>query len=205
MTQFLGQSGVASPNARPPLLATWTTVNTGSITLSNFPYGVNISGTSSGTSQSISALVTGFSSGQTATAHLITAAEFWDTGASYEYGILVRQSSDGKLVTCSARYECVTTTSSINVVKMSSPTAVSASYSSSTANRAVLHDLWFRVVDTGVNRVFYVSKDPNCFGQAIQSVGRTDFLTADQVGFYVNFKSGSGFDTSCSLVSWQIT
>lgn len=112
-------------------------------------------------------------------------------------GIAFRQSSDGKLALW-----CMTPTQTLRSFKYTSPTVFSATYSTSiTFMRESQALIWLRITDDGTNRICSVSSDGKNF-QVIHSVGRTDFLTADEVGFYCNSKNNLG-DVGATLLSWE--
>jgi hypothetical protein len=76
----------------------------------------------------------------------------------------------------------------IQADKLTSATVFSASYASEPFPQGRSGLIWFRIADDGVNRIYSWSADGFNF-ITFFSVGRTDFLTADLVGFYV--ESGS--------------
>lgn len=101
-----------------------------------------------------------------------------------------RQSSDGKLILVSS--------DGAGVIKWNDPNNVSASYilgSSRTVPQASY--CFIRLQDDGTDRKVYLSLDGQHW-HLKHSVGRTDFLTADQVGFALNV-GNQGFLTSSGL------
>lgn len=102
-------------------------------------------------------------------------------GAAARCGLLWRQSSDGKIV--AFLYQHNPSLSGINVAsvyKWSSATTFSASYVEVPFyNQGPL--IWQRLQDNGTNRKCFVSGDGQNW-QQIHSVGRTDYMTADEVG-----------------------
>lgn len=141
-----------------------------------------------------------------ATPYTVTAAFMTNNPVlSYrECGLLFRQSSDGKLATF-ATYFQNGPLPRIESKKWSAANFPGAVYAS--------HDMggtrqlyWFQISDNGTNRICRWSQD----GQnwiPFHTVGRTDYLTANQVGFFVNCQNTSGaFDTAdMTLLSWKIT
>lgn len=114
-------------------------------------------------------------------------------------GLCFRQSSDGKL----ALFGIGTDSANRGYTasrKMTDPTTYSADYSlqdqSGKAETGRLCCL--RIADNGTNRICSVSADGVNF-QAFHTIGRTDFLTADEVGFYINPYNR---DTQMTLLSW---
>lgn len=90
---------------------------------------------------------------------------------------------------------------SILVDKFNSPTSANSTYASSTINN---YPEWFRITDNGTNRIYQVSNDGIAW-VTLHTVGRTDFLTADGIGFGVALTTNATFDTQASLLSWEIT
>jgi hypothetical protein len=109
-----------------------------------------------------------------------------------------RQASDGKLVVYSLRNNA----SNLNLVidKFTNATTYSAGY----VNQDILHAgavTWLRIQDNSTNRICSWSGDGKHW-RTIHTVGRTDFLTADEVwfGLYVNTNAVGG-----TLLSWAQT
>ena len=111
-------------------------------------------------------------------------------------GLCWRQSSDGKLVVF-----VVQQTGLYNVVKYNSPTAISAGYASAAQGieGSVSGVVWLRIADDGVNRICSYSRDGANF-LPYHTVGRTDFMTADEVGFVVNTEEA--YSVGMTLLSW---
>lgn len=116
-------------------------------------------------------------------------------------GLCFRQSSDGKLhvfhMICGTQFAIVS-------AKYTSPTVFSADY----VNLNALSDrmLFLRIADNNTNRICSLSGD----GQnwiTFHTVGRTDFLTADQVGFCINTENTAtpNFAPISTLLSWKQT
>jgi hypothetical protein len=61
---------------------------------------------------------------------------------------------------------------------------------------------FFRISDNGTDRKVFVSTDGVTFIEWT-TVGRTDFLTADQVGFYVC--ADTSYAVTAVLQSWKET
>lgn len=112
-------------------------------------------------------------------------------------GLCFRQSSDGKLHIL----ECLQAANgTIESAKWGGPTSFSAVYVSQTG-LAVAGLLWLRIADDGSSRICSTSPDGQNW-QALHTVGRTDYLTADEVGFLANSNSAS-FDAATTLLSWK--
>ena len=111
-------------------------------------------------------------------------------------GLCFRQSSDGKLHTFGVAYGGVTLFAS---QKHTSPTSFSANYTT-VAVRETGSPLFLRIADDGSNRICSWSMD----GQnwiALHTVGRTDFLTADEVGFFIT--PSTTVVSAMTLISWK--
>lgn len=140
-----------------------------------------------------------------ATPYTITAAflQSCETGSSGQYfggGLCFRQSSDGKVMVM----QTDTNLSSvfyqgIMLRKLTDPSTLSANYFTR-ANPFTGPLVWMRIGDDGTNRKCWLSPDGQNWGTEIHSVGRTDFLTADEVGFCINPFDIPG---SMTLVHWR--
>ena len=136
-----------------------------------------------------------------ATPYTITAAVLLHlTNANYNTaGICWRQSSDGKAVVF-----CSDTTSSfaLTINKYTNETTYSAAYVSTHPPRFAMSPiLYLRITDNGTNRIISFSWDGINF-LTLHTVGRTDFLTADEVGFFVN-SSNATYPVWMTLLSWK--
>ena len=119
-------------------------------------------------------------------------------------GLLFRESSSGKLHTWCVEY---TTSSSVNYWgaknnKFTDASTFSASYTADvpipTGHGGSV--FWLRIADNGTNRIVSYSANGVTWTQR-HSIGRTDFLTANQVGFFI-VTSASG-PSSMTLLSWE--
>jgi hypothetical protein len=113
-------------------------------------------------------------------------------------GIGFRQSSDGKLALC--RLFINSSNFGLESTKYTSATALSAAYVTR-ATPPGLNHIFLRISDNGTNRIVSYSMDGRNF-ETIHTVSRTDFLTADQVGFFVDSQNAS-FAASMTLASWK--
>jgi len=121
------------------------------------------------------------------------------------FGLVFRQGSDGKIVTFGVCGNTGNITGySLSAFKYNSATSFNAVYISSTGYGFPFGgSIWLRVTDNGTNRICSVSYDGFTFEQ-IQSISRTDFLTADQIGFYGSAENGT-YGLVTSVVSWKET
>lgn len=139
------------------------------------------------------------------------------TGSGATYGIGFRQSSDGKLhlllMHQSDQGELLS-------IKFTNPTTFSAVYAGGQCGQAIavagfgpiqttfnvrmqFPINWLRISDTGVNRVVSFSPDGIEWVQ-FHSIGRTDFITADEVVFCVNV-ADAAVASKTRLLSWLET
>ena len=102
----------------------------------------------------------------------------------FGYGLLWRESSSGKIHNSGIIYDN-------NGAGVSQPNYYDRKYTTATAISAsygayILADgfKWFRIKDDNTNRIAQISIDGQNWIQAF-SVGRTDFITANQVGFWI--------------------
>jgi hypothetical protein len=133
------------------------------------------------------------------TPYTITAALLlsFAPGASNSFGgLLWRESSSGKLVTVLLGS---VTTEQIYVAKWNSETSFSATYANvAMACRSLI---WVQIADDGTNRTVALSADGQHFAQ-YHTVGHTDFITPDEVGFFANSNLTDASMTT-TLVSWK--
>lgn len=114
------------------------------------------------------------------------------TNASIEAGAVWRQSSDGKLVAM----RWIANALNFNLSKWTSPTVFSADYLATTTYKPDMMRglIWVRLADDGANRIVSISSDGYNW-TLFFSVGRTDFMTADQVGFYIRADAGTSVNS----------
>jgi hypothetical protein len=118
-------------------------------------------------------------------------------------GFLVgwRQSSDGKIAALRAIYNGTLTAMDIRSDKFNSATALSANYTNSPVDKL---PRWIRLADNGTNRIISYSPDGIVFS-ALHTVGRTDFLTGDQIVFaFTGVAASSIANTTLSLLSYEV-
>lgn len=136
-----------------------------------------------------------------ATPYTITAAiaPFMYGVANQAIGLAFRQSSDGKLAVLALFSNA--TQFGLASYKYTSATAFSASY----VNNLMVwgNVIFLRITDNGTNRICSYSNDGQHF-ITIHTVGRTDFLTADEVGFFADTETAS-FASAINLLSWKET
>ena len=115
--------------------------------------------------------------------------------ASTAAGIGFRQNSTGAIVGILCQ-----TNGTIIYTKWTNATTFSANYASDGLGLAYGMALpkWYYITDNGTNRLMgYIVDGPNGLKVQRHSIGRTDFLTADQYGLIVN-----DANTSTASVGW---
>lgn len=138
-----------------------------------------------------------------ATPYTITACFLMSVTASASgtAGLVFRQSSDGKLHAFGLLTDNgVNGSIYLGSRKYTNPTTYSADYSliQTVSRLSPCSLVWMRIADNGTNRICSFSTDGVHFIQ-FHSIGRTDFLTADEVGFYVDPYNST---TQMMLLSW---
>lgn len=114
-----------------------------------------------------------------------------------EAGLCYRQSSDGKVVTAAIQYNTGLVTAS---AKWTNETTFSAAYTLTTPPYGNTQTVFIRISDDGANRIF--SWSPNLKDwTTLHTVTRTDFLTADEVGFYAN--NSNNIPVYLNLFHWK--
>lgn len=142
------------------------------------------------------------------TPYTITAAFMPFNLGSFHYGIGLgfRESGTGEISLAYIQYNQFVGDSTIayRVDNLNSATSVNGAVAGPWIGWTITPVLWFRITDNGTNRIYYTSMDGQTWTQ-LTSVGRTSFLTADQVGFFVDTVGANGFDQTSLLLSWQET
>lgn len=126
----------------------------------------------------------------------------------HSYGLLFRESGTGELHV----FDIVAAQSAsgaqnqylvLRSGKFNSPTSFNASYQEVVMPQWLN---WLQISDDGVNRICRISPNGRHWS-VIHSIGRTDFLTADQVGFYAGAENSvtPNLDVSVTLLSWKQT
>jgi hypothetical protein len=137
--------------------------------------------------------------------YTITAAILFSPNVVKEFtggGIVFRQSSDGKL----HALQLQASGAALNIFsgKWTNATTFSAAYASTTIPVRFGPIVFLRIADDNSDRKVSFSSD----GQnwvLLHTIGRTDFLTADQVGFFVSSANNAApnLDIVATLLSWE--
>lgn len=113
-------------------------------------------------------------------------------------GVLWRQSSDGKIIV----FDQVTDATSpiLRVSKFTSSTSFSADYQTERIGQEIR---FFQFSDDNTSRIARYSHDGQHW-RVFHSIGRTDFLTADQIGFEVGAENVAtpNLDAMATILSW---
>jgi hypothetical protein len=117
-------------------------------------------------------------------------------------GLVFRDSASSKLATFGYIFDSTGSSSQVGASKFTNETTFSANYSP-VMGWTPASLLWLRITDNGTNRISSVSNDGQNWIQ-VHSVGRTDFLTANEVGFYIDTNNAT-FGAVLTLLSWKET
>lgn len=180
----------------PPVNSQFSWQNQGSSTVDAAKVGIYLSGP--GTAASHAMRVRKKAAPQAP--YTITAAFLFNTNGvqNAHAGLCLRESATGKYHVINAYTGSSGFTWSVQ--KYSNETTWTANYT--TGNALATSPCWFRITDDGTNRISSLSAD----GQnwiPVHSVGRTDYLTPNEVGFYVS--SYSTLAAGIVLISWKET
>lgn len=115
-------------------------------------------------------------------------------------GLVLRESGTGKLTTIATLEN-----GTLEIQKWTDPTTFSALYATDASPNWHNYGkpLYQRLQDNGTSRTYSVSQEGTHW-KVLHSVGRTDFLTPDQYGFFLNVE-GSGNDRLATFFSATIT
>ena len=120
-------------------------------------------------------------------------------GYNYQQcGIGWRQSSDGKLVTMTIPGY----TKGLVVNKWTNETTYNSTYGTILLDNLMQPLIWLRIEDDGANRICSISSN-GVFFTPVHSVGRTDYLTADEVFVYVDSNNVT-WDAGVLVLSWLL-
>lgn len=123
-----------------------------------------------------------------------------NSGTNFATGLVFRESGSGKIINF-----YFNNTEAINVAKWTNSSTFSASYTVLGLHTGKRSGglAFLRITDNGTNRICAISVDGQHW-ETVHSVGRTDFLTADQVGVFVYADSATTtLVTAMSLLSWK--
>lgn len=191
--------GPLFPLTKPPASSSFTWVNQGSATVTEEKDAIVLRSTTTSGSPNLRARTIA----APATPYTITALLQPGTivKGNHSFGLLWRDSSGGGLVV----FDLYTdgTDLVLRVSKYTSPTVFSADYQAISA-WTPWWPMFLRIADNGTNRICSYSGDGQNFVQ-FHSVGRTDFITPDEIGFHINSESSGTphLDMATTLLSWK--
>lgn len=117
----------------------------------------------------------------------------------HQFGMAFRQASDGKLHVFSLQTNGANSPPFLGSNKYTDANNFSASYAQARYSSGPL--IFMRIADDNTNRICSYSADGQHW-QVFHSVGRTDFLTADEVGFFILLQNGT-YGMGVTLLSWK--
>lgn len=194
-----GGGGSAWFTFTDPNLETWAWVNQGDATEATTDERISITrAVTTGSGESLRILKKAAPS----TPYVITAALFAQFGGTTNQGagLLFRESSSGKIVGFCLH------TRSLNALQIFCWTNPTTYGGSNPLNDEVAHigfPIWLRIADDGTNRIYSYSVDGVNFAERYREA-RTTFLTADEVGFFIN-PTNLGIHCSLTIMSWKET
>jgi hypothetical protein len=185
----------------PPASGDFTWVNQGTATVADTKGMMVLTTPSVASGENLRCLVKSApSTPYTITVALMAHSPIYTTSSVMpQYGICLRQSSDGKLLTYGFGYNNYPFR--FQYAQMTNPTTVSGGVVDTTVPRH--WPLWLRVSDDGTYRRVYVSGDGVRFQPAVTAESRTAFLTADQVGVFANSWKNDKITRVISFLHWR--
>jgi hypothetical protein len=197
----VGGGGWGSPLLVVPNNSLYTWKNQGGATVTTATGAIRLFGPSSGASNSLRIREKATPSG----AYTVELAgiPFVDSATFHLVGLYMRDSTGNAAITC--HYS--PSNNYIFCGQWTNDTTYGGNYTGSAlldARRFLAHGLlWLRVVDNGSTRTFQASSD-GVGWETTLSTSRTDFLTADRVGFVVDAPQNStATDAALTLVHWD--
>lgn len=131
-----------------------------------------------------------------ATPYTITVCMIGQWGTAGFWGIGWRESSSGKL------HNIYVGNGLFNIHKWTNPTTFAANYTT-VAYYFLPTPIWLRITDNGTNRICSASADGQNYW-VMHTIGRTDFITADQVNFFTDPRNSS-VSGGVTILSWEET
>lgn len=193
-----GGSGIEAPFTAPPQSG-WSWVNQGTSTLvDNASEQVLIGGPTGSGANLVARARSAPATPYTATARIraISPAKIYMSA-----GIGLRNSTTGRIITFDLLASPAGAT--FRVAKFNTSVSFNSEYTSITF--PYFSDLWLRISDDGTNIKFFWSSD-GIYWTEFYSVGRTDFMTPDQLIFLAGTENSAtpNFAPIVRLLSWKI-
>ena len=175
----------------PPAVSGFTWVNQGSATATEANSTIELYGpTSAGTDLHI------LKKSKTGTYTITMLMKYSLLSNWIQTGFVWRESSSGKLVTYGPNYDNGLL---LPVCKWNSATSVLSYYTAPAMPTG--YPFWFRIQVDSTNRICSYSVDGKYFAN-VHSVSKTDYITADEVGFYIGQQSNSSQQGTSLIISW---
>jgi hypothetical protein len=174
--------GYLRPMVAPLAASNWTWVNQGTATVTDYSNSLRLYETGRGVGTQERLLVRSTPATPWTFTVCFMAGLIWNK--NYQgYGLCFRQSSDGKIHSFKSLWNTGNEWAWYST-KWNSATSFSADYSGSALQFAMQPWIphWMQIKDDGTNRKCLVSTDGYTFVELF-TIGRTDFLTANQYGF----------------------
>ncbi len=114
-------------------------------------------------------------------------------------GIALRESGTGEFVVLSVEFN--TGLQQFNAPKFNSATSYNSTYGGLNIQMPYTNGIWGRITDNSTNRIFEVSMDGTHW-VTLTTQSRTDFVTPDQIGIYVDPAASSQIPR-CVLESYK--
>jgi hypothetical protein len=181
-----------------PELANFTWVNQGSSVATDETYGIGIYAPGLASANIAMLVQSTPTPPYTATMRLDLSMLFHSNN---EYGMVLRNSSTGALQIFSLYSNAGTLT--MIVQNWDSATAFNAIAASGVAIQAGFTPRWLRIRDDSTNRHYEWSVDGETW-VSFYSVGRTSFITPDQVGVQWSMHGSTAARASLALLSWEL-
>jgi hypothetical protein len=194
--------GPIFPCTVPSDPGTW--VNQGSASVTAAKGMVHLTCPTNGAANSIRARVKSAPSAPYTATFLI--ALMYDPGESSgsgigEAGVCWRESGTGELITYGIQWFNTTGNCKFQGSKWNSATSQNSQYFNTQWNFGSHSHIWAQLIDDNTDRLFKIGVDGQNW-MTVHSVGRTDFLTADQLGVFVNPFS---VETALTVFSYKET
>lgn len=190
---------------QPPVASTFAWVNQGDATITDQGGILRLYTPQQGSDQARIQKIAAPGTPYTITAAFKFIAAF--SGSAIRWGLVWRDSGSGKLVTFNLASFDNSSEMPLFIVgtKWDSATSTNSDYYAKLFWCNV-DCVWLRITDDGTNRTCYLSSDGVNFVQ-VHQVGRTDWITADEVGFFVDpVRSTNVFmDPEMHVLSWEQT
>lgn len=183
----------------PPVSGDFAWVNQGSATVTTTNGGIHLYSPGSAT-VNLRIRKKAITAPYTVTAYVMVS--FDDVSSSPLGGVCFREAATGEIVTFGLAW--ISNKFSWHIGKYTNETTwagVNPYYTANPLAATIGPGVWLRMVDDNTNRICSYSIDGQNFRQ-LHSITRTDFLTADEVGFFVEAGASTSQQPRLTLLSW---